>query len=103
MNIPILKWILLLWICTAIGTVCGQNITVSGHLYESGSLESLPGGLVYEPISQKATTTNTYGFYTLTLPYRDSMYLVFNSFGFLNDTLWIKQRRILSMTRDCRK
>lgn len=90
MNIPILKWILLLWICTAIGTVCGQNITVSGHLYESGSLESLPGGLVYEPISQKATTTNTYGFYTLTLPYRDSMYLVFNSFGFLNDTLWIK-------------
>jgi len=68
----------------------GQNITVSGHLYERGSLESLPGGLVYEPVSQKATMTNTYGFYTLTLPYRDSLYVVFNSFGFINDTLWIK-------------
>ena len=68
----------------------GQNITVSGHLYERGSLESLPGGLIYEPVSQKATTTNTYGFYTLTLPYRDSMYVVFNCFGFVNDTLWVK-------------
>lgn len=68
----------------------GQTITVSGHLYERGSLESLPGGLVYEPVSQKATMTNTYGFYTLTLPYRDSLYIVFNSFGFINDTLWIK-------------
>ena len=67
-----------------------QNITVSGHLYEKGSLESLPGGLVYEPVSQKATTTNTYGFYTLTLPYQEGMYLVFNSFGYVNDTLWIR-------------
>ena len=68
----------------------GQNITVSGHLYEKGSLESLPGGLVYDPVSQKSTTTNAYGFYTLTLPYRDGLFLVFNSFGFINDTLWIK-------------
>ena len=67
----------------------GQNITVSGHLYERGSLESLPGGLVYEPVSQTATSTNTYGFYTLTLPYREGMFLVFNSFGYINDTLWI--------------
>lgn len=68
----------------------GQNITISGHIYERGSLESLPGGLVYEPVSQTATTTNTYGFYTLTMPYREGMYLVFNSFGYINDTLWIR-------------
>lgn len=67
-----------------------QNITVSGHLYEKGSRESLPGGLIYDPVSQKAATTNTYGFYTLTLSYRDSLYLVFNSFGYINDTLWVK-------------
>jgi outer membrane receptor for ferrienterochelin and colicin len=77
-----------------LGLLCSnlfaQNITVSGHLYEKGSLESLPGGLVYEPVSQKATTTNTYGFYTLTLPYQEGMYLVFNSFGYVNDTLWIR-------------
>ena len=72
------------------GRLIAQNITVSGHLYEKGSLESLPGGLIYEPVSQKATTTNTYGFYTLTLPYQEGMYLVFNSFGYINDTLWIR-------------
>jgi len=71
-------------------TVIGQNITVSGHLYEKGSLESLPGGLVYDPVSQKSTTTNAYGFYTLTLPYRDGLFLVFSSFGFINDTLSVK-------------
>lgn len=72
------------------GSLFAQNITVSGHLYERGSLESLPGGLVYDPVSQKAVTTNTYGFYTLTIPYRDSLYVVFNSFGFMNDTLWVR-------------
>ena len=71
-------------------SLSAQNITVSGHLYERGSLESLPGGLIYEPVSQTATTTNTYGFYTLTLPYCEGMYLVFNSFGYINDTLWIR-------------
>ena len=72
------------------GLLSGQNITVSGHLYEKGSLESLPSGLVYDPVSQKSTTTNSYGFYTLTLPYRDGLFLVFNSFGFINDTLRIR-------------
>ena len=81
---------LIMCFCVAAGTLFAQNITVSGHLYERGSLESLPGGLIYEPVSQTATTTNTYGFYTLTLPYREGMFLVFNAFGFLNDTLWIR-------------
>jgi len=81
---------LIMCFCAAMGTLFAQNITVSGHLYERGSLESLPGGLIYEPVSQTATTTNTYGFYTLTLPYREGMFLVFNAFGFLNDTLWIR-------------
>lgn len=71
--------------------VWGQNITISGYLYERGSMESLPGGLVYEPVTQIATTTNTYGFYTITLPYRDSMYLVFNSFGYINDTIRVQR------------
>ena len=69
----------------------GQKITISGYMYERGSMESLPGGLIYEPVSQAAATTNTYGFYTLTLPYRDSMYVVFSSFGYMKDTLRIER------------
>ena len=86
-----LKAVCLLLCLLLHGLLTGQNITVSGHLYESGSWESLPGGLIYEPVSQKSTTTNTYGFYTITLPYRSGMFLVFNSFGFVNDTLWINK------------
>ena len=81
---------LVLAVLMSFSNLYSQNITISGHIYERGSLESLPGGLVFDPVSQKATTANTYGFYTLTVPYRDSIYVVFNSFGFVNDTLWIK-------------
>ena len=70
--------------------VFGQKITVNGYIYERGSLETLPGTLIYEPQSQSAVTANTYGFYTITLPYRDSLFVVFSSFGYVNDTLWLK-------------
>ena len=70
--------------------VFGQKITISGYMYERGSMESLPGGLIYEPVSHDAVTANNYGFYTITLPYRDSLYVVFSSFGYSNDTLWLK-------------
>ncbi|MBR6333499.1 MAG: TonB-dependent receptor [Bacteroidales bacterium] len=77
----------------AIWSLCGalsaQNITVSGHMYEKGSRESLPGGLIYDPVSQKFTNANSYGFYSLTLPYHDGLFLVFNNFGYVNDTLRI--------------
>ena len=81
-------WTVCLLLSLSVG-LRGQHVTVSGHVYEKGSLETLPGGLVYEPQSQLSTSTNTYGFYTLTLPYRDSMFVVYNCFGYVNDTLWI--------------
>lgn len=68
----------------------GQKVTINGYIYERGSLETLPGTLIYEPQSQAAVTANTYGFYTITLPYRDSLFIVFSSFGYVNDTLWLK-------------
>jgi hypothetical protein len=58
-------------------------------MYEKGSRESLPGGLIYDPVSQKFTNANSYGFYSLTLPYHDGLFLVFNNFGYVNDTLRI--------------
>jgi len=70
----------------------GQKITISGYVYERGSLETLPGTLIYEPKSQAAVSANTYGFYTLTVPYTDSLFIVFNSFGFANDTMWVKTK-----------
>ncbi len=76
----------------------GQNITVSGYVYEQGSMETLPGCLIYEPVSQTAATTNNYGFYSVTIAYREGMFFVFNSFGYENDTLWVTDA--LSMDYD---
>ncbi|MBO4488579.1 MAG: TonB-dependent receptor [Bacteroidales bacterium] len=84
-----LKVVWLLAFLLLCGVLRGQNITVSGHIYEKGSRESLPGGLVYDPVSQKFNNANSYGFYSLTLPYHDGLFLVFNNFGYVNDTLWV--------------
>lgn len=93
--IPIRKQHLTIILLLFIQTLAGQNVTVSGHLYEQGSLETLPGGLIYEPASQSATTTNSYGFYTLTVPYREGLFLVFKSFGYADDTLRLTEAQNL--------
>lgn len=86
---PIRKITLILLLLTSSWALTGQNITVSGHVYEKGSLETLPGSLIYDPVSQSAVTTNSYGFYTLTVPYHEGLFLVYRCFGYSYDTLWV--------------
>lgn len=51
-------------------SICGlaQNHTVSGYVYDGLTGESLIGASVYDAESLKGTTTNSYGFFSLTLP-----------------------------------
>ena len=46
----------------------GKMITLSGFIYEKGSLETMPSASVYIPELKYSTQTNTYGFYSLTIP-----------------------------------
>jgi hypothetical protein len=55
--------------------------TISGYVYEKGSRESLIGVNIYEPNLRVGTTTNTYGFYALTLP-SDSVSVIFSYVGY---------------------
>jgi len=55
--------------------------TLSGFVKEKGSKETLIGVNVYIPALKSGTTTNTYGFYSLTLP-ADSYQVVFSYVGF---------------------
>ncbi|MEZ4884842.1 MAG: RNA polymerase sigma-70 factor [Chitinophagales bacterium] len=41
--------------------------TISGYIKDTESGEALIGATVYEPVSKKGTSTNVYGFYSLTL------------------------------------
>lgn len=90
------KILLFLTLAILYGLSSAQNITVSGYLYEKGSMETIPGGIVYEPVSQKSASTNAYGFYSLSLPFRDSLFVVFSTLGYANDTLFIAKAEDVS-------
>ncbi|NML66906.1 TonB-dependent receptor [Hymenobacter sp. RP-2-7] len=61
-----------------------SHLTISGYVRDAASGESLPGVTVRHPASGLGTATNTYGFYSLTLPAAglDSVRLVASSVGY---------------------
>ncbi|MBS4013300.1 MAG: TonB-dependent receptor [Bacteroidetes bacterium] len=58
-----------------------QRHTISGYVYEKGSKETLIGVNVYISKIRSGTTTNNYGFYSITLP-SDSIEIVFSYVGY---------------------
>lgn len=59
-----------------------QRITLSGFVKEATSQEQLPGANVYIEGTSFGTATNSYGFYSLTVPLTDSAVLVFSCIGY---------------------
>lgn len=64
-----------------VNTGLAQNFTISGKITDSASGEALIGATVYDYRSGKGTTSNNYGFYSLTLP-ADSVHLRFSFVGY---------------------
>ena len=60
--------------------------TLSGFVEDAASGEKLIGAVLYEPTLQKGTTTNRYGFFSLTLPAGPLQVVVFH-IGYQSDTL----------------
>ncbi|MBO0931402.1 TonB-dependent receptor [Fibrella aquatilis] len=58
------------------------TITISGYVREAGSQEALIGVNVYRTGLPTGTTTNTYGFYSITLPAQDSIRLTYSMVGY---------------------
>ncbi|TXK49649.1 TonB-dependent receptor [Pontibacter qinzhouensis] len=74
----------LLLLLSSVGSLSAQSKhTVSGYVREKGSGETLIGVVVYQPGTSNSATTNTYGFYSLTLPASDSVSLTFALVGYL--------------------
>ncbi|MCY1722919.1 TonB-dependent receptor [Prolixibacteraceae bacterium Z1-6] len=59
--------VLLLWL-VCIFAAEAQNITLSGYLKDASNGEALIGATVYIKELKQGTTTNAYGFYSLTIP-----------------------------------
>jgi hypothetical protein len=75
------------------------NSTVSGYVLDSATGEALIGAYVYELNSNKAATTNVYGFYSLTLP-SDSIKLFTSYIGYSSQTVSFNLVQDISRTFD---
>lgn len=72
----------MLFLLLNIFSVAGaQQITISGYITEKKSGERLIGATVYIPEKKAGTVTNTYGFYSITIP-SDSITLVTSYIGY---------------------
>lgn len=76
---------LLCFFSYALSVLCyGQHstkYTISGYVTETGSQENLPGVSIYCPKLKTGTTSNAYGFYSLTVP-KDSVLLIVSFVGY---------------------
>lgn len=63
-----------------------QKRTVSGYIEDARSAEKLIGANVYDKLTYKGTSTNVYGFFSITLP-SDSFELVFSFVGYKSQLL----------------
>ncbi|WP_167604611.1 TonB-dependent receptor [Maribellus sediminis] len=77
----------------AVGALNAQNYTISGYIRDKASAENLIGANVYEPDLQAGTTSNEYGFFSLTLP-RGKHTVDFSFIGYK------KQSMVLDLKRD---
>lgn len=71
------------------------NFTLSGYVKEKATGESLPGASLFIREINKGTTTNAYGFYSITLP-EGSYHVTFSYVGFNPEP------HVLDLTKDIR-
>ncbi len=69
-----------LW-CTSAEAQQQERYTISGYIEDADTGEKLIAANVFEPEKAKGTTTNVYGFFSLTLP-KDSVYLAISYVGY---------------------
>ncbi|AIZ65028.1 hypothetical protein PK28_05155 [Hymenobacter sp. DG25B] len=87
MQIPLLRHLALLF-CLLLPLVAAQaqqpaKITISGYVRDAATGENLIGVAVVHPAGGQGTATNTYGFYSLTLPAAaDSVRLIVSYLGY---------------------
>jgi hypothetical protein len=67
------------------GVFAQKNYTISGYIEDLATGEKLIGANVFAPKESAGTSTNTFGFFSLTLP-KDSVYLTVSYVGYQTKT-----------------
>ncbi|HRZ98692.1 MAG TPA: TonB-dependent receptor plug domain-containing protein, partial [Paludibacter sp.] len=87
------KLILLHFLLFITFLIQAQNYTISGHITDAKNGETLISSSIYDVITRKGAVSNTYGFYSLTLP-KGEVEVEYTYVGFGT------QRRIFKLTKD---
>lgn len=74
-------FIFTLWFLILIPVLPGQRYTISGHIFEENSRETIPGVNIYLRGTSVGTTTNNYGYYSIS-PLSDTIDLVYSFIGY---------------------
>lgn len=95
------KTFLLIFLMLPILTIAQQipKYTISGYVQEKGSKELLPGVSVYIPSIKNGTVTNSYGFYSITLP-KDTLTVIFSYVGFKKKSFLINLINDIELTAE---
>ncbi len=80
----ILTTLFLLLFATAV-PLCAQKYTISGYISDADSGEMLIGANAFDFKTSSGTVSNTYGFFSMTLP-QDSVYLTVSYIGYQPQT-----------------
>ncbi len=83
---PLAAGLLLLGLAGGARAQDGDKHTLSGYVEDASSGEKLIGAVLHEPDLRQGTTTNRYGFFSLTLP-AGALRVVVSHIGYQSDTL----------------
>src|SRR5688572_7072597 len=95
--ILIMKNILIALLFTSFCFAQTPKYTISGYVSEKGSREHLPGVTIYQVNTNNVTTSNVYGFYSITLPATDTLKLNFVLSGYGNFSAVMKLDKNISL------
>lgn len=87
------KWVFVFFFISINFLCSAQHFTISGHITDEASGETMINASVYDFNSKKGTVTNAYGFYSLTIPAGQAN-LQFSYVGYLT------QNKTLNLTKD---
>src|SRR5664279_2254765 len=92
--------ILVFLIVSPLHAQTNERHTISGYVREAVSGESLIGVNIYLSDHKTGTVTNTYGFYSITLPAADSVELVISYIGFTPEIVKITLQKDTELNID---
>ncbi len=77
-----MKNILFISLLCCLFELTAQNYTISGYIKDIKTGENLVSATIAAPEQETGTYSNNYGFYSLTLPAKDSVLLIFSYVGY---------------------